>query len=62
MIAWSEPLPDGRKSVKARAAHARLRRLAALTDLRLPGSLASKRSWLHVSEATPVATQVEMAA
>jgi hypothetical protein len=62
MIAWSEPLSDDRKPVKARAARARLRRLAALTGLRLPGSLASKRSWLPVSEVAPAATQVEMAA
>jgi hypothetical protein len=61
MIAWSEPLPDDRKP-EARAARARLRRLAALTGLRLPGSLASKRSWLPVSEVAPAATQVEMAA
>jgi hypothetical protein len=37
-------------------------RLAALTGLRLPGSPASKRSWLPVSEVAPAATQVEMAA
>src|SRR5213593_886029 len=39
MLAWSEPLPDSRKPVKARAARARLCRLAALTGLRLPGCL-----------------------
>ena len=39
MIAWSEPLPDNRKPVKARATRARLRRLAALTGSRPPGSL-----------------------
>jgi hypothetical protein len=36
MIVWSEPLPDDCKPVKARAARARLRRLAALTGCRRP--------------------------
>jgi len=34
-----QALPDRRKPVKARAARARLRRLAALTGSRLPGFL-----------------------
>jgi site-specific DNA recombinase len=41
------PLPDHRRSVKARALRDRLRRLAALTDMWRPGSFASKRSWLY---------------
>jgi len=59
MIAWSKPLPDDRKPVKARA---RGRRLAALTGSRPPGSLASKRSWRPTSEGAPGATEVETAA
>jgi len=61
MIAWSEPLPDRRKPVKVRCARPAppacgLNRLAAGRPF------VSKRSWLHVSEAAPVATQAEMAA
>jgi hypothetical protein len=62
MIAWSKPLPDSREPVEACAARARLRRLAALTGLRRPGSLASKRSWLHASGIAPVATRAEIGA
>jgi hypothetical protein len=36
-------MPGRRNPVQARAARARLRRLAALTGLRRPGCLASKR-------------------
>jgi len=46
-----------RRPVKARAARARLRRLAALTGLRRPGCFASKRSWLFVSEIAPISTE-----
>jgi hypothetical protein len=35
---------------------------AALTGLRLSGSLAAKRSWLRVSEVAPVAMQAELGA
>jgi hypothetical protein len=45
-----------RRPVKARAARARLRRLAALTGRRRPGSPASKRSRLSVSAIAPVPT------
>jgi hypothetical protein len=38
MIAW-DAMPDQRSTVKARAVRDRLRRLAALTVLRWPGSL-----------------------
>jgi hypothetical protein len=51
-----ERMPDRNRPVKARAARVRLRRLAALTGLRRPGSLAAMRSWLHASEIAPVAT------
>jgi hypothetical protein len=57
-----KPLPARRRPVKARATRARLRRLAAWTGLRQPGSFASKRSWLPASEIAPVATQAEAAA
>jgi hypothetical protein len=40
MIAW-RALPDRRRSAKARALRDRLRRLAALTGLRRPGSSAT---------------------
>jgi hypothetical protein len=62
MIAWSEPLPDDRKPVKARATRVWLRRLADLTGSRPPGSLASKRSWLPVGGVALVAMPVEIAA
>jgi hypothetical protein len=39
MTARSEPLPDNRRPVKARAMRDRLRRLTALTGLQLPGCL-----------------------
>ena len=50
-------MPGRRSPVEARAARARLRRLAALTGLRQPGCFASKRSWLFVSEIAPIATE-----
>jgi hypothetical protein len=51
-----QALPDRRRPVKARAARARLRWLAALTGQRRPGSLVTKRSRLCVSAIAPVAT------
>ncbi len=52
-----KPLPARRRPDQARAARARLRRLAALTGLRRPGCFASKRSWLFVSEIAPIAAE-----
>jgi hypothetical protein len=51
-----DPMPDRHWPVKARAARARLRRLAALTGQRRPGPPASKRSRRSVSAIAPVAT------
>jgi hypothetical protein len=61
MIAWRAAAGPP-EAVKARAARDRRSRLAALTGLWWPGSLASKRSWLRASEFAPITTRVEIGA
>ena len=55
-------MPDRRRPVKARAARARLRRLAALTGLRRPGFLLPSVHGFPRAIIAPVAIQVEATA